>query len=432
MSLHTTLQGDRIQIAIYGMRNAGKSSIINALTGQQLAIVSDIKGTTTDPVSKAMEILPLGPCMLIDTPGLDDEGELGQKRIEKAMQVLNKTDIALIVVDITTIPEESLTAGSGYLQKEKEIISRIEEKKIPYILVLNQADRISDAKAEKIRSLLSLKNADAPVVVVSSTEGRGIEELKDTLVSKLPHSDSQMHIIGDLIDAGDITVLVVPVDSAAPKGRLIMPQQQVIRDILDNQAVAVVTQMPQLAKILEELSGKVKMVVTDSQAFKGVAAIVPDSMPLTSFSILFARHKGNLQKLAEGVRAVESLKDGDRILIAEGCTHHRQCEDIGTVKIPNWLRQHTGKKLAIETCSGAEFPADLSSYAMVIHCGGCTLHEKEMKHRIFLAGEQQVPIVNYGIFIAYVNGILARSVEVFPDIYKVVTGQESGGLYDIL
>ncbi len=411
MSLHTTPQGERIQIALYGMRNAGKSSVINALTGQQLAIVSDIKGTTTDPVSKAMEILPLGPCMLIDTPGLDDEGELGQKRMEKAMQVLNKTDVALIVVDITSLSEENLTAGSGFLQKEAEIISLIEEKKIPYIIVLNQADRISDAEAEKIRSRLSLKNGAAPVVVVSSTERRGIEELKNTLVSQLPHSDSKLHIIGDLIEAGDIIVLVVPVDSAAPKGRLIMPQQQVIRDILDNQAVAVVTQVPQLAETLEGLSGKLKMVITDSQAFKEVAAIVPDSLPLTSFSILFARHKGNLQKLAEGVRAVDKLKDGDRILIAEGCTHHRQCEDIGTVKIPNWLKQYTGKKLEIVTCSGTEFPTDLSSYAMVIHCGGCTLHEKEMKHRIIQAGEQQVPIANYGIFIAYVDGILARSLE---------------------
>lgn len=411
MSLHTTPQGERIQIALYGMRNAGKSSVINALTGQQLAIVSDIKGTTTDPVSKAMEILPLGPCMLIDTPGLDDEGELGQKRMEKAMQVLNKTDVALIVVDITSLSEENLIAGSGFLQKEAEIISLIEEKKIPYIIVLNQADRISDAEAEKIRSRLSLKNGAAPVVVVSSTERRGIEELKNTLVSQLPHSDSKLHIIGDLIEAGDIIVLVVPVDSAAPKGRLIMPQQQVIRDILDNQAVAVVTQVPQLAETLEGLSGKLKMVITDSQAFKEVAAIVPDSLPLTSFSILFARHKGNLQKLAEGVRAVDKLKDGDRILIAEGCTHHRQCEDIGTVKIPNWLKQYTGKKLEIVTCSGTEFPTDLSSYAMVIHCGGCTLHEKEMKHRIIQAGEQQVPIANYGIFIAYVDGILARSLE---------------------
>lgn len=256
-----------------------------------------------------------------------------------------------------------------------------------------------------------MKNGAAPVVVVSSTERRGIEELKNTLVSQLPHSDSKLHIIGDLIEAGDIIVLVVPVDSAAPKGRLIMPQQQVIRDILDNQAVAVVTQVPQLAETLEGLSGKLKMVITDSQAFKKVAAIVPDSLPLTSFSILFARHKGNLQKLAEGVRAVDKLKDGDRILIAEGCTHHRQCEDIGTVKIPNWLKQYTGKKLEIVTCSGTEFPTDLSSYAMVIHCGGCTLHEKEMKHRIIQAGEQQVPIANYGIFIAYVDGILARSLE---------------------
>lgn len=424
MSLHTTPQGDRLQIALYGRRNAGKSSVINALTGQQLAIVSEVRGTTTDPVAKAMEILPLGPCMLIDTPGLDDEGELGKKRIEKAMQVLNKTDIALVVMDITTVLEENQTTGRGLPGEELKIISRIEEKKIPYIIVLNQADRIGDAEAEKIRNGVAGKNATVPVIVVSCKEGRGMEELKDALVFQAPDTDLKLHIIGDFIEAGDIVVLVVPVDSAAPKGRLIMPQQQVIRDILDNQAVAVVTQVPQLAGTLENLSGRVKMVVTDSQAFKEVAAIVPKSLPLTSFSILFARHKGNLRKLAEGVRAVDRLKDGDRVLIAEGCTHRRQCEDIGTVKIPRWLKQHTGKEIMIETCSGTEFPADLSAYALVIHCGGCTLHEREMKHRIFRAGEQQVPIVNYGIFIAYVNGILARSVEIFPDIYEVVAGQE--------
>lgn len=424
MGLHTTPQGDRIQIALYGMRNAGKSSIINALTGQRTAIVSDIKGTTTDPVSKAMEILPVGPCMLIDTPGLDDEGELGKKRIEKTMQVLNKTDIALVVVDITTLLGDSQSSGSVFSQKETEIISLIEEKKIPYIIVLNQADRIGSIEAEKIRSHLAGKNVSVPVVVVSCAEGRGIEELKETLISQMPDTDLKLHIIGDFIDVGDIILLVVPVDSAAPKGRLIMPQQQVIRDILDNQAIAVVTQVPQLAKTLEELPGKVKMVVTDSQAFKEVAAIVPDSLLLTSFSILFARHKGNLQKLAESVKAVARLKDGDRVLIAEGCTHHRQCEDIGTVKIPRWLKQYTGKDLEIETCSGTEFPADLSPYAMVIHCGGCTLHEREMKHRIFQAGEQQVPIVNYGIFIAHVNGILERSVEIFPEIYETVTGHK--------
>lgn len=424
MSLHTTPQGDRIQIALFGKRNAGKSSVINAVTGQQLAIVSEVKGTTTDPVSKAMELLPLGPCMFIDTPGLDDEGELGKKRVEKAMQVLNKTDIALVVIDINTITGEDLESKRGLPPKELEIIGLIEEKKIPYIIVLNQADRMEDVMAEEIRNQIVKKNGTVPVNVVSSKEGVGLEELKDALIRQVPDADLKLHIVGDLIEEGDIILLVVPVDSAAPKGRLIMPQQQVIRDILDNHAISIVTQVPQLGKVLEEFSDKIKMVITDSQAFKEVSAIVPESMLLTSFSILFARHKGNLQKLAEGARAVECLKDGDKVLIAEGCTHRRQCDDIGTVKIPRWLKEHTGKDLAIETCSGMEFPADLSSYSLIIHCGGCTLHEKEMKHRIFRAGQQKVPIVNYGIFIAYVNGILERSVEIFPDIYGLLKGQE--------
>lgn len=424
MSLHTTPQGDRIQIALFGKRNAGKSSVINAVTGQQLAIVSEVKGTTTDPVSKAMELLPLGPCMFIDTPGLDDEGELGKKRVEKAMQVLNKTDIALVVIDINTITGEDLESKRGLPPKELEIIGLIEEKKIPYIIVLNQADRMEDVMAEEIRNQIVKKNGTVPVNVVSSKEGVGLEELKDTLIRQVPDADLKLHIVGVLIEEGDIILLVVPVDSAAPKGRLIMPQQQVIRDILDNHAISIVTQVPQLGKVLEEFSDKIKMVITDSQAFKEVSAIVPESMLLTSFSILFARHKGNLQKLAEGARAVECLKDGDKVLIAEGCTHRRQCDDIGTVKIPRWLKEHTGKDLAIETCSGMEFPADLSSYSLIIHCGGCTLHEKEMKHRIFRAGQQKVPIVNYGIFIAYVNGILERSVEIFPDIYGLLKGQE--------
>lgn len=420
MSLQTTPKGDRLQIALYGKRNAGKSSIINAITGQPLAIVSEVKGTTTDPVSKAMEILPLGPCMFIDTPGLDDEGELGRKRVEKAMQVLNKTDIALVVIDISEIKESDLQTERGLPQKELEIIRLIEEKKLPYIIVLNQADKIGDVAAEEIRNKIVAKNAKIPVNVVSTVQKKGLEELKDALIAQVPDADLKLHIIGDLIEEGDTVVLVVPVDSAAPKGRLIMPQQQVIRDILDNHAMAVVTQVPQLAKTLENLSGKVKMVVTDSQAFGEVSKIVPRDLLLTSFSILFARHKGNLKTLTEGVKAVDSLQSGDRVLIAEGCTHRRQCDDIGTVKIPRWLKEYTGKELILEICSGIDFPADLSPYRLVIHCGGCTLHEKEMKHRIFRAGEQKVPIVNYGIFIAYVNGILARSVEVFPDIYALL------------
>ena len=418
MGLQTTMQGDRLQIAIFGKRNAGKSSVLNAITGQSLAIVSETKGTTTDPVYKAMEVLPLGPCMFIDTPGLDDEGELGKKRVEKAVQVLNKTDIALVVIDITTVTEDHLSKKRGLPAKEEEIISLLEEKKLPYIIILNKSDCISDIDVEKFYQKISEKNAAVPVNVVSTTEKKGLEELKETLVSLAPDHDLKLHIVGDFIKEKDTVVLVVPVDSAAPKGRLIMPQQQVIRDILDNHAIAVVTQDPQLEQTLDNLKGKVKLVVTDSQAFKEVNAIVPEQILLTSFSILFARHKGNLKKLVQGVKAVDSLQDGDKVLIAEGCTHHRQCEDIGTVKIPRWLRNHTGKELVLETCSGTDFPADLSAYSLIIHCGGCTLHEKEMKHRIFRAGEQNVPIVNYGIFIAYVNGILVRSVEVFPDIYR--------------
>lgn len=420
MSLSTTQQGDRIQIALLGKRNAGKSSVINAITGQSLAIVSDVKGTTTDPVSKAMEILPLGPCMFIDTPGIDDEGKLGQKRVQKAMQVLNKTDIALIVLDINTISKEDLQSPKGLPAQEEKLVSLVEEKKIPYILVLNQADRMEDGKREEIRNALVKKNPAVPVNVVSTVTQKGLEELKDALVMQAPDTDNKLHIIGDMLCPGDVVVLVVPIDSAAPKGRLIMPQQQVIRDILDNQAVAVVTQVEQLGDTLKNLSGKVKMVVTDSQAFKEVAAIVPQGLLLTSFSILFARHKGNLKILTQGVTALESLQDGDKVLIAEGCTHRRQCDDIGTVKIPAWLQKYTRKSITIETCSGIDFPVDLSPYTMVIHCGGCTLHEKEMKHRIYRAQEQNVPIVNYGIFIAYVNGILPRSVEVFPDVHEIL------------
>ncbi len=420
MSLNTTPQGDRLQIAIYGRRNAGKSSVINAITGQNLAIVSDVKGTTTDPVSKAMEILPLGPCMFIDTPGLDDEGELGAKRVEKAMQVLNKTDIALIVIDISTMTDEDIESRRGIPDRELEIISVVEEKKIPYIIVLNKSDIIDDIKAEEIRNKVAAKNAAVPVNVISTVQKMGLEELKDALISQAPDTDLKLHIVGDLVEKNDIVVLVVPVDSAAPKGRLIMPQQQVIRDLLDNQAVAVVTQVPELADTLKKLDSNVRMVITDSQAFGEVSPIVPKDIPLTSFSILFARHKGNLAKLVEGVMAVDRLKDGDKVLIAEGCTHRRQCDDIGTVKIPRWLNVHSGKKLQIETCSGTEFPADLSKYSLIIHCGGCTLHEKEMKHRIYRAEMQGVPIVNYGIFIAYVKGILERSIELFPTVHGLL------------
>lgn len=424
MSLQTTPKGDRLQIVLYGKRNAGKSSVLNGITGQNLAIVSEIKGTTTDPVSKAMEILPLGPCMFTDTPGLDDEGELGQKRIEKALLAMHKADIALIVVDINQITEEDLNREQMLPETESEIIKKIEAHSIPYIVVLNQIDKMPREQVDRICKQIQNKNPNISVVPVSATERIGMDELKDALISRMPQSDLKLHILSDLIEPQEMVVLVVPIDSAAPKGRLIMPQQQVIRDILDHHGAAVVTQVPELAGVLEALKGKVKLVVTDSQAFKEVSAIVPKEIKLTSFSILFARHKGNLDDLVNGVRAVDTLQDGDHVLIAEGCTHRRQCEDIGTVKIPNWLKQKSGKALVIETCSGTEFPENLDKYALVIHCGGCTLHEKEMKYRIACAKEQGVPIVNYGIFIAYVNGILQRSVEVFPAIHEKLVERE--------
>lgn len=426
MGLNDTMAGDRLQIAIFGRRNAGKSSVLNAITEQELAIVSDQKGTTTDPVYKAMEILPLGPCMLIDTPGLDDEGELGQMRVEKAMQVLHRTDLALLVVDITRLSPEDLDSPRGLGRQETELLTLLEERKLPYCILLNQADAIEDAKAEEIRTLLVSRNGTTPVNVLSAVTGAGLEELRDTLASMAPGEDKDLHIVGDLVQAGDMVVLVTPIDEAAPKGRLIMPQQQVIRDLLDHGAVAVVTQVSSLPEVLERLTGQIRMVITDSQAFGEVGRIVPEDIPLTSFSILFARRKGDLRRLTEGVARVEELQDGDRILIAEGCTHRRQCNDIGTVKIPRWLREHTGKELVIDTCSGMDFPAELTPYRLIIHCGGCTLHEKEMKHRMYRAGQQQVPIVNYGILIAYLKGILQRST-----IDSHVWGESEYGISDI-
>ena len=419
MELNNTLQGDRIHIAILGRRNVGKSSIINAITGQDIAIVSDIKGTTTDPVSKAMEILPLGACMLTDTPGLDDYGELGAKRVEKTIKVLDKTDIALVVADISSLTCRDLNSKYGMSPDEEQLVSLIEEKKLPYIIVLNQTDRLDLEKTEEIRGIIAAKNPGIPVQLISTMEKTGIEGLKDAIALLVPEPSAKLDITGDLVSENEIAVLVTPIDSSAPKGRLIMPQQQVIRDLLDNGAIAVVTQVPGLKGVLERLGDSVKIVITDSQAFKEVAALVPEHIPLTSFSILFARHKGNLKKLAEGAAAVNNLKDGDKVLIAEGCTHRRQCEDIGTVKIPKWLKECSGKELIIETCSGQDFPKDLPEYALVIHCGGCTLTEREMKHRILCAAGQGVPVVNYGIFIAYVNGILKRSVNMFPSVSKV-------------
>lgn len=399
MGMNDTPKGERLHIALFGRRNAGKSSIINAITGQDLAIVSDVKGTTTDPVYKAMELLPLGPVMIVDTPGLDDEGELGAERIKKAKTVLNKTDIALVIAD-------GLEAYKD-MSFEKEILSFIEKKGIPHLVILNK----QDTWAKQEEEIASLGD-----ICVSALTGYHINELKEAIAKIVPAEDDKLQIVGDLINPGDFVVLVVPIDKAAPKGRLILPQQQTIRDILESDATAIVVKEYELRDTLQNLGKKPKLVITDSQVFSKVSADTPKDILLTSFSILFARYKGDLKTLVSGVRAVENLKDGDRILMAEGCTHHRQCDDIGTVKIPRWLLAHTGKKLIFETSSGGGFPEDLSKYSLIVHCGGCTLGKKEMAFRLAEAKDQNIPIVNYGILIAYMQGILKRSVEPFPAI----------------
>lgn len=398
MGLNDTPKSDRIHIGIFGRRNAGKSSIINAITSQNLAVVSKVKGTTTDPVQKAMELLPLGPVMIIDTPGIDDEGELGKMRVEKSYQVLNKTDIALLVVD----------GNEGLTQCDKDLIEEIKKRKLPYLIILNKSDEVCNR--------YNIENS----IWVSAETKENLWELKERISKLVPNENMTLKIVGDLLDPEDIVVLVVPIDSAAPKGRLILPQQQTIRDVLEAGAISVVTRDTELPQTLKALGKKPKIVVTDSQAFGKVKNDVPEDILLTSFSILFARYKGDLSEQIKAVKAIDSLKDGDYVLISEGCSHHRQCDDIGTVKIPRWLKEHSGKKINYEFSSGTEFPRDLSKYKAVIHCGGCTLNEKEMKHRIAVAKEQNVPITNYGIFIAYTQDILKRSLQAFPEIAKIL------------
>ena len=388
MSLNDTPMANRIHIGIFGKRNAGKSSIINAMTGQSLAIVSDVAGTTTDPVLKAMELLPLGPVVIIDTPGLDDVGELGLMRVQKAYQILNKTDIALVVVDGTV----------GITAEDERIIERIKLKNIPYLIVKNKMDLCEKAEEED------------NIIFVSATTGKNIHELKERIGRLAPREDKSRRIVGDILQQGDFVVLVVPIDSAAPKGRLILPQQQTIRDVLEAGAAAIVTRDHELADTLKNLGKKPRLVITDSQVFGTVSKIVPDDVELTSFSILMARYKGDLEANVKGARALEHLKDGDKVLISEGCTHHRQCEDIGTVKLPRWIQEYTEKKLEFCFTSGTEFPLDLSEYALIVHCGGCTLNEREMKYRLKCAEDQNIPMTNYGICIAYLNGILERSI----------------------
>lgn len=399
MGLNSTPSAERVHIGIFGKRNAGKSSVINAMTGQSLAIVSDVKGTTTDPVSKAMELLPLGPVVMIDTPGIDDEGELGALRVKKSYQVLNKTDIAVLVVD----------AAVGMTQEDKALLERIRNKQIPYVVVYNKKDLVRDFVCPK-------KNS----IAVSSETGENIRELKELIAAQMPEEVSERRIVGDMLSPSDFAVLVVPIDKAAPKGRLILPQQQTIRDILESGGTAIVVRERELGQTLKGLAKKPRLVITDSQVFAEVSKDTPEDILLTSFSILFARYKGELQTFVEGVRAVEELADGDQVLICEGCTHHRQCEDIGTVKLPGWLQAHTGKKLRFTFTSGVEFPEDLSRYRLIVHCGACTLNEREVKYRIACARDAGIPMTNYGILIAYVQGILRRSVQAFPEVYRLL------------
>ena len=408
MGMNQTPASERVHISFFGKRNAGKSSIINAVTGQDLAIVSSVMGTTTDPVYKTMELLPLGPVMVIDTPGIDDEGELGALRIRKSYQVLNKTDIAILVIDST--------AGKG--EEELELIHRFHKKGIPYLIVYNKIDLLS---TEKIKNLAM--SVRAGEVLVSASDGMNIQELKEKIASLKPEDTHKYPLIQDLIEPLDLVILVVPIDKAAPKGRLILPQQQTIRDILERGALSLVVRDTELKSTLDHFLAQgvcPKLVVTDSQAFARVSKAVPENITLTSFSILFSRYKGELETQLKGIAALSSIEDGDRILIAEGCTHHRQCGDIGTCKMPEWIRNYTGKKPVFEFTSGTEFPDDVSSYKMVVHCGGCMLNEREMKYRIACCQDQGVPITNYGILIAQVTGILKRSLGPFPEMQKLI------------
>lgn len=395
MGLNDTPSGERLHIGFFGRRNAGKSSLVNAVTGQDLAVVSDVLGTTTDPVYKSMELLPLGPVMIIDTPGFDDTGHLGELRVKKTKNVLNKTDIAILVVD----------AQSGLSDCDRELIALFQAKNIRYIVVYNKSDLLA-----------KIPQAGAHEIYASAQTGLNIFELKELIGATVPADLHPTPLIADLVCPNDFVVLVVPVDKAAPKGRLILPQQQTIRDLLEAGAVSVVVKETELAETLKNIGKKPKMVVTDSQAFAEVSKVVPLDIPLTSFSILMARYKGFLEDALTGVSAIDNLKDGDTVLVAEGCTHHRQCNDIGTVKIPRWLKEKTGKDLNYVTVSGTEFPDDLSPYALVVHCGGCMLKEREVTYRSHCAVDQGMPITNYGILIAHVTGILKRSLEVLPDM----------------
>lgn len=419
MALNQTPAGERVHIGFFGRRNAGKSSLMNAVTGQELAVVSEVKGTTTDPVSKTMELLPLGPVMVIDTPGIDDEGELGDLRVRKSRQVLNKTDIAVLVVDGTV----------GETKEDRELLALFHEKQVPYLVVYHKADLLPEAGAGKSGERNKEKSEQAlagkvleeksenshPVLYVSSKTGLGIEDLKNRLAAMKPFKEEK-DLLEGLVRPGDLVVLVTPIDKAAPKGRLILPQQQTIRALLDHGCVSMVVRETELEQMLKKIGQKPALVITDSQAFSMVSSIVPKDIPLTSFSILFARYKGDLRQAVAGVKALERIQDGDKILISEGCTHHRQCNDIGTVKLPGWIRSYTGREPEFVYTSGTGFQEDLKAFRVIVHCGACMLNEREMKYRLACARDQGVDITNYGIVIAHIHGILKRSLGPFPDI----------------
>lgn len=399
MSLTATPSGDRIHIGFFGRRNAGKSSLVNAFTGQPLSVVSDIRGTTTDPVRKAMELLPMGPVMIIDTPGMDDEGPLGELRVKKARQELNRCNIAILVAD----------ASQPLHASDEQLLRLFRTKEIPYVIVRSKCDLLA-----------SLPSTDPHTIYVSAEKGIHIQELKELVAHLALPSENERPIVRDLLSPKDLVILVTPIDASAPKGRLILPQQQTIRDILDCGACALVTKEGELSDLLSSLHKKPRMVITDSQVFERVSRETPQEIPLTSFSILFARHKGDLAFAVSGAAMLEHLQDGDSVLISEGCTHHRQCNDIGTVKLPNWIRQYTGKDIRFSFTSGTEFPEDLSPYRMIVHCGGCMLNSREMRYRQKCAADQGIPMTNYGTLIAYIHGILPRALELFPDIAKFI------------
>ena len=396
MSLNDTPSGERVHIGFFGRRNAGKSSVVNAVTGQELSVVSDVRGTTTDPVYKAMELLPMGPVVIIDTAGYDDEGDLGALRIKKTRQALNRCDCAVLVVD----------GAEGVGEVEKELIAQFQKKEIPYLIVYNKSDVAQTTPQDGI--------------AVSALTGENIWELKEQIARLVKTDGEGKRLVGDLLKPGDLTVLVVPIDSAAPKGRLILPQQQTIRDVLDAGAVAVVVKEDELRRTFDRLRQKPAMVITDSQAFEQVSRDTPNDIPLTSFSILMARYKGFLEAAVHGAANLAKLRDGDKVLIAEGCSHHRQCDDIGTVKMPRWLKAYTGKELQLSFTSGREYPEDLSGFQQVIHCGGCMLNERELRYRMKSAEDAGVPFTNYGTAIACMNGILKRSLQLFPSLAALV------------